>query len=278
MDSKKNVLSPIKIVAVTLIGLALAWFSLLAIISIIIVFQLKEESPYLYGSYLPLRELLIIVFCIVVFILILYFNIRVKRKWLSAVVNIIVIIVFCNPLALIVGVFGTSWCENDYTVESEDIFNRCAEDMEIDFNYFPKYNEFDDHDVRFVGEVYSGLFFHQSITAIVKYDSLKLCEADYEAYVSSHEFLTEPVVDKGGYYLISAPEFHYDGIFFRVVTAGEKDFFPKKIYMIGIDRDESTLYYLYLDDQDIDFVAGSDAEDLEGEMIDIIVNQFNLGK
>jgi hypothetical protein len=48
--------------------------------------------------------------------------------------------------------------------------------------------------------------------------------------------------------------------------------------MIGIDRDNSTLYYLYLDDHDLDYVAASDEQDLEGEMRDHIADQFNLGK
>ncbi|MBQ7324577.1 MAG: hypothetical protein IJW98_02420, partial [Clostridia bacterium] len=132
--------------------------------------------------------------------------------------------------------------------------------------------------VRFVGKVNAGFFFYQSITAIVKYDSLEPCEADYNAYINSHHFLTEPVIDYNGDYLIAAPEFHYKGIFFKVVTAGEDDSFPKRIYMIGIDRENSTLYYLYLDDHDLDYIADSDAQDLEGEMVKQIADQFNLGK
>ena len=50
MNRKEVRLSPIKIVAVVLIGLALAFISCLAIISIIGVFEMKEETPYLYGS------------------------------------------------------------------------------------------------------------------------------------------------------------------------------------------------------------------------------------
>jgi hypothetical protein len=150
--------------------------------------------------------------------------------------------------------------------------------MGIDFNYFPKYNEFDKQNVRFVGKVDSGFFFYQSVTAIVKYDSLELCEADYKSYIDSHQFLTEPVIDRSGNYLISAPEFYYDGIFFKVVTEGDDDYFPKQIYMIGIDRDNYTLYYLYLDDHDLDIIAWPDAQDLEGEMREHIADQFNLGK
>ena len=101
--------------------------------------------------------------------------------------------------------------------------------MEIDFNYFSTYNEFDGQNVRFVGKVSAGFFFYQSITAIVEYDDSQKCEADYKAYIDSHQFLTEPVIDDDGDYLIAAPEFYYEGIFFKVVTAGEKDYFPKKI-------------------------------------------------
>ena len=92
------------------------------------------------------------------------------------------------------------------------------------------------------------------------------------------QFLTAPVLDDDGDYLIAAPEFHCDGIFFKVVTAGEEDYFPHRIYMIGIDRANTTLYYLYLDDQDLDYIADSDAQDLEGEMEKQIARQFNLGK
>jgi len=239
---------------------------------------MKEKAPYLYGSYIPYREFLIVGICIVVFVSMLIFNMRIKRKWLSALVNIIVIIALCNPITFILSLIGISTCVNYYTIESEADFNQCADDMGTDFSNFPKYNEFDEQNVRFVGKVDSGFFFYQSITAIVKYDSLELCEADYKAYIDSHQFLTEPVIDSDGYYLIAAPEFHYEGIFFKVVTEGEEDSFPKKIYMIGIDRDNSTLYYLYFDDHDLDYIADSQAQDLEGEMGKHIADQFNLGK
>ena len=278
MNRKEIKLSPIKSVAVTLIGLALALFSFLSIITIIGNLELKEKSPYLYGSYMPYRELLVIGICIVVFVLMLLFNMHIKRKWLSALVNIIVIIALCNPIALFVSLKEIPTCVNYYTIESEADFNQCADDMGTDFSNFPKYNEFDEQNVRFVGKVYAGFFSYQSITAIVEYESIELCEADYNAYIDSHQFLTEPVLDYDGDYLIAAPEFHYEGIFFKVVTAGEDDYFPKQIYMIGIDRDNSTLYYLYLDDHDLDYIAAPNAQDLEGEMGKLIVDQFNLGK
>ncbi len=278
MNKKEVNLSPLKIVAVILIGLALALFSCLAIITIIENFVMKEKTPYLYGSYIPYRELLIIGICIVVFVLMLLFNMRIKRKWLSALVNIIVIIALCNPITLFLGLIGIPTCVNYYTIESEADFNQCADDMGTDFNNFPKYNEFDEQNVRFVGKVDAGFFFYQSITAIIKYDSIELCEVDYKAYIDSHKFLTEPVIDSDGDYLIAAPEFHYEGIFFKVVTAGEDDDFPKQIYMIGIDRDNSTLYYLYLEDHDLDYMADSDVQDLEGEMGKHVADQFNLGK
>ena len=266
MNRKETKLSPIKIVAVIVIGLALAFISCLAVISIICGFEMKEETPYLYRSYIPYREILVIGICIVVFVLMLLFNMRVRRKWLSALVNIIVIIALCNPFTLALGLVGIPTSVNYYTIESESEFNQCAYDMGTDFSNFPKYNEFDGQNVRFVGKVDAGIFFYQSITAIAKYDSLELCEADYEAYIDSHQFLTEPVIDYDGDYLIAAPEFHYEGIFFKVVTEGEEDYFPKQMYMIGIDRENSTLYYLYLDDHDLDYIADSDAQDLEGEM------------
>ena len=278
MNRKEVKLSPIKIVAVVLIGLALAFFSFLAIITIIDGYVMKERIPYLYRGYMPLRELLIIGACIVFFALMLLFNIYIKRKWLSALVNIIVIIALCNPISLCSGFILIPTSVNYYTIESEADFNQCANDMEIDFSNFPEYNEFDAQNVRFVGKVDAGIFFYQSITAIVKYDSLELCEADYKAYIDSHQFLEEPVIDTGGYYLIAAPEFHYEGIFFKVVTEGKEDYFPKQIYMIGIDRDNATLYYLYLDDHDLDLIAWPDAQDLEGEMGKHIADQFNLGK
>ena len=278
MNRKESKLSNIKTVAIVLIGLALAMLSFITIITIIEVFALKEKQPYLYGSYIPYRQLLIIGVCIVVFVLILMFNNRIRRKWLSALVNIIVIISLYNPYTLLVGLVVIPNITNYYTIESEVDFNQCADDMGIDFNYFPKYNEFDKQNVRFVGKVGSDFFFYQSITAIVKYDSLEQCEADYNAYIDSHQFLEEPVIDSDGDYLIAAPEFHYEGIFFKVVTEGEKDYFPKRIYMIGIDRENSTLYYLYLDDHDLDLIAWPDAQDLEGEMRKQIADQFNFGK
>ena len=278
MNSKEVKLSTIKTVAVVLIGLVLALFLCFAIITIIDGFVMKEKIPYLYRSYTPYRELLVIGVCIVIFVLMLLFNMRIKRKWLSALVNIIVIISLCNPYTLVLGFIMIPTSVNDYTIESEADFNQCADHMGTDFNYFPKYNEFDEQNVRFVGKVNAGFFFYQSITAIIKYDSLEPCEADYNAYINSHHFLTEPVIDYNGDYLIAAPEFHYKGIFFKVVTAGEEDSFPKRIYMIGIDRENSTLYYLYLDDHDLDYIADSDAQDLEGEMVKQIADQFNLGK
>ena len=278
MNRKEVKLSPIKIVAVVLIGLALALFSCLANITIIDGFIMKEKTPYLYRSYIPYREILIIGICIVVFILMLLFNMHNKRKWLSALVNIIVIIALCNPFTFVLSLIGIPTSVSYYTIENEADFNQCADDMGTDFNNFPKYNEFDEQNVQFVGKVDAGFFFYQSITAIVKYDSLEQCEADYNAYIDSHQFLTGPVIDYDGYYLIAAPEFHYEGIFFKVVTEGEEDYFPKRTYMIGIDKDNSTLYYLYLDDHDLDLIAWPDAQDLEGEMGKHIADQFNLGK
>ena len=278
MNRKESKLSNIKTVEIVLIGLALAMLSFITIITIIEGFVMKEKIPYLYGSYAPYRELLIIGVCIVVFVLILLFNIHIKCKWLSALVNIIVIISLFNPYTLLLGLIGIPKITNYYTIESEVDFNQCADDMGIDFNYFPKYNEFDKQNVRFVGKVDSGLFFYQSITAIVKYDSIELCEADYKSYIDSHQFLTDPVIEKHGDYIIAAPEFHYGEIFFKVVTAGEEDYFPKQIYLIGIDRENSTLYYLYLDDHDLDYIADADTQDLEGEMRKQIADQFNLGQ
>ena len=278
MNRKEVKLSPFKIVAIVLIDLALVLFSCLAILTIIGGFAMKEKIPYLYGNYTPYRELLIIGVCIVISVLMLLFNICIKRKWLSTLVNIIVVIALCNPLTLFLSLFGIPTSVNYYTIENEADFNQCADDMGIDFNYFPKYNEFDKQNVRFVGKVESGFFFYQSVTAIVKYDSLELCEADYKSYIDSHQFLTDPVIENDGDYLIAAPEFHYEEIFFKVVTAGEEDYFPKQIYLIGIDRENSTLYYLYLDDHDLDYIAGADTQDLEGEMRKLIVNQFNLGQ
>ena len=278
MNKTKAELSPLKLVAVVWIGLALAFILGLAVISIIGDFALKAEAPYLYGSYIPYRELLIIGFCVVVFSSMLLFNLRIRRKWLTALVNVIVVIALCNPITLFLCLIEIPTCENDYTIESEADFNRCAEDMEIDFRNFPKYNEFDEQNVRFVGKVSSGFFFYQTVTAIVTYDSPEQCEADYKAYIDSHQFLTEPVMDRGGYYLIAAPEFHYEGILFKVVTEGEEDDFPKKIYMIGIDRSSSTLYYLYQDDHDLDMIADPQAQDLEGKMGKHIASQFHLGK
>ena len=208
MNRKEIRLSSIKIVAVVLIGLALALFSCLAIITIIQNFIMKEKIPYLYGNYIPYREFLVIGVCIIVFVSMLLFNMYIKRKWLSSLVNIIVIIALCNPITILFSFMGIPTCVNYYTIESEADFNQCADDMGTDFNNFPKYNEFDEQNVRFVGKVDSGFFFYQSITAIVKYDSLELCEADYKDYIDSHQFLTEPVIDSDGYYLIAAPEFH----------------------------------------------------------------------
>ena len=278
MNKKEVKLSPIKIVAVILIGLALVLISCLAVISIIVGFEMKEETPYLYGSYTPYREFFVVGICIVVFVLMLFFNMHIKRKWLSALVNIIVIIALCNPFTFVLCLIGIPTTVNYYTIESEADFNQCADDMGTDFNNFPKYNEFNEQNVQFVGKVDAGFFFYQSITAIVKYDSLELCEADYKAYTDSHQFLTEPVIDYDGYYLIAAPEFYCEGIFFKVVTEGEEDYFPKQIYMIGIDRENSTLYYLYLDDHDLDYIAEAGAQDLEDEMGEQIASQFNLGK
>ena len=278
MNRKESKLSNIKTVAIVLIGLALAMLSFIAIITIIEGFAMKEKIPYLYGSYAPYRELLIIGVCIVVFVLMLLFNIRIKRKWLSALVNIIVIISLFNPYTLLLGLIEIPKTTNYYTIESEADFNQCADDMGIDFSNFPMYNEFNEQNVRFFGKVDAGFFFYQSITAIVKYDNLELCEADYKAYINEHQFLEEPVIDRDGDYLIAAPEFHYEGIFFKVVTEGENDYFPKRIYMIGIDRGNSTLYYLYLDDHDLDYIADSEAQDLEDEMRKQIADQFNLGQ
>ncbi|MBQ3085388.1 MAG: hypothetical protein IJC46_08085 [Clostridia bacterium] len=277
MKRKEGKLSPGKIVAVVLIGLALALYLCLAITVIVGGFLMKGKKPYLYGGYIPYREILAIGICIVAFVLMLLFNIHVKRKWLSALVNVSVIIALCNPFTFFIGLIEIPTSVNYYTIESEADFNRCADDMRIDFNIFPRYNEFDEQNARFVGKVDGGFFFYQSITAIVKYDSLERCEADYKAYIDSHQFLSEPVTDHDGFYLIAAPEFYYEGIFFKVVTAGEDDF-PKQIYMIGIDRENSTLYYLYLDDHDLDYIADSDAQNLEDEMGKQIANQFDLGK
>ena len=223
MDRKTDTLSPIKIVAMVLIGLALALFSFFALVTIIDGYVMKGRIHYLYRSYTPYRELLIIGACIVVFALMLLFNMFIKRKWLSALVNIVVIIALCNPYTLVLGLIGIPKSTNYYEIESETDFNECANDMEINFSNFPEYNEYDAQNVRFVGKVDAGFFFYQSITAIVKYDNLELCEADYNTYIDSHQFLTEPVIDRSGYYLIAAPEFYYEGIFFKVVTEGEED-------------------------------------------------------
>ena len=278
MNSKEVKLSPIKIIAVVLVGLALALLSCVAIITIIGIFEMKEQIPYLYRNHIPYRQFLVIGICIVVFVLMLLFNMRVKRKWLYTLVNIIVVIALCNPLTLFLNLLGIPLCVNDYSIESEAEFNQCADDMGTDFSYFPKYNEFDEQDVRFVGKIYNGFFYYQSITAIVEYDNPQQCEADYNAYIDSHQFLTGPVIDSDGDYLIAAPEFHYEGIFFKIVTAGEEDYFPKRVYMIGIDKENSTLYYLFLDDHDLDLIADPEAQDLEGEMVKFIEDQFNLGK
>lgn len=277
MNEKKVKLSNIKIIAHALVGLVLAIFSFMIILTIIDGFVKKEKIPYLYGAYTPYREILVIGVCIVVFVLIFLFNMYVKRKWLYIIVNIIIIIAVCNPFTFALGLISIPEYENYYTIENETEFNQCADDMVIDFSNFPKFNEFEDQNVQFVGKVCDGFFFYQSITAIVKYDSLEQCDTDYKTYIDSHQFLTESVIDCGGDYLIAASEFNYEGIFFKVVTEGG-DYFPKQIYMIGIDRENSALYYLYLNDHDLDYIADSNAQDLEYEMCMLVAEQFNLGK
>ena len=278
MDKKNAKLSPLKFAAVFVIGLGLAFISFIAVTAIIDGLNLKKEIPYLYRRYMPWRQLLVIGICIAAFVLMLLFNRHVKRKWLSALVNILVIIALCNPVTFVVAFAEIPTCVSYYTIESEADFNQCADDMGINFDNFPKYNDFDGQNVQFVGKINNGFFFYQSITAIVKYDSPELCEADYKAYMDSHQFLAKPVLDSDAYYLISAPEFHYKGIFFKVVTEGEEDCFPKDIYMIGIDREASTLYYLYLEDHDLDYIAEPNEKDLERAMTEHIADQFNLGK
>ena len=279
MNAGKTKLTPYRILAVILIGIALTCYSYLAFLKIyIIVFESKFEAPYLYRSYMPWRQLLVVGICIMVFVLILLFNMYVKHQWISALVNVVLILALCNPYTLALGVFVIPTTVNNYTIESSSEFYQCAFQMRIDFSNFPKYDEFDDQDVRFVGKVSDGFFFYQSITAIVKYDSLEQCETDYDAYIDSHEFLTEPAIDNyGGDYVIAAPEFDYEGIYFKVLTEGEDDNFPKSIYMIGIDRNNATLYYLYLDDHDLDYLAEFDAQDLEVEMRKHVATQYNLG-
>ena len=267
----KKIISPIiRGVCVSIIGISLAFFSFLAIATIFDGFIKKEKIPYLFGDYTPYRELLIVGICIVFFVLMLLFNIRIKRKWLPLAVDIIVVIALCNPLTFIIGFFGIPSHVHYYKIDNEADFNRCADDMNIDFSNFPEYHKFDEQNVRFVGKVSVDFFFYQSITAIAKYDSIEQCEADYEAYIDSHQFLTEPVIDNDGHCLISAPEFYHEGIFFKVITEGEEDDFPHEIYMIGIDRENSTLYYLYLDDRDLDCITS--------EMSEHIEEQYNLGK
>ena len=119
MNRKEVTLSPIKIVAVVLIGLALAFFSFLALVTIVDGFVMKGKTPYLYGSYTPYRELLVIGVCIVFFVLMFLFNMHIKRKWLSALVNIIVIIALCNPFTLVLGVIEIPTTVNYYTIESD---------------------------------------------------------------------------------------------------------------------------------------------------------------
>ena len=165
-----------------MIGFALALFSFLAITTMINEIAIKISTRYLYNNHIPYRELLIIGVCIVVFVLMLLFNICIKRKWLVVLVNIIAVIALCNPITLIVSLFGIPLNVNYYTIENEAAFNQCADDMGTDFSNFPMYNEFNEQNVRFVGKVFAGFFFYQSITAIVKYDNPELCEADYKAY------------------------------------------------------------------------------------------------
>ena len=271
-------LSVNKIVAIALIGFALAFHSYFWVLMRNGGLELREGKEYLYRGHSSNREYVVIGICVGIFILMILFNMFVKNKWVYRVVDLIAIGVLCNPLTFVIGFMSTPDIEFYYTIENESDFNTCAEDMRIDFENFPRYNEFDDQDVQFVGKAESGFFFYQSITAIVKYDSLESCEADYEAYVDSHRFLAEPVVDDYDEdILLAAPEFNYEGIYFRVVTEGEEDYFPKRIYMIGIDRVNSTLYYLYLDDHDLDYMAESGEPDLEGEMRDLVEEQFNLG-
>ena len=126
MNRKEIKLSPLKIVAVTVIGLALAFISCLAVISIIGGFEMKEETPYLYGNYTPYRELLVIGICIIVFVLMLLFNMHIKRKWLSALVNIIVIIALCNPFTFVLSLIEIPTSVSYYTIENEADFNQCA--------------------------------------------------------------------------------------------------------------------------------------------------------
>ena len=106
MNRKEVKLSPFKIVAIALIDLALVLFSCLAILTIIDGFAMKEKIPYLYGNYTPYRELLIIGVCIVISVLMLLFNICIKRKWLVVLVNIIAVIALCNPITLFLSLIG----------------------------------------------------------------------------------------------------------------------------------------------------------------------------
>ena len=94
-----------KIAAVVLIGQALALISFWAIVSIIFVFPMILDQPYLWGNYVPYHQLLVVGVCAVVFLLMFLFNMRIKCKWLFGVVNIIVIVALCNPIIHFLSLF-----------------------------------------------------------------------------------------------------------------------------------------------------------------------------
>ena len=113
------------------------------------------------------------------------------------------------------------------------------------------FNEFGEYEDIFNYKYHStGIFQQEAYTTILKYDN-KNFEEEKNNIDMNYKFYNQPIVKAE-----PEPFFTFEGFDFRVEkNKSPKEWYPKQLYLIGINEESYEIAYVYFQDYDLDCVS-----------------------
>lgn len=116
---------------------------------------------------------------------------------------------------------------------------------DFSFNKFGKYEDIFNYQYHS-----TGIFQQEAYTTILKYDK-KSFEEEINDIDMNYKFYDHSIVDGE-----PEPFFTFDGFDFRIEKSkSPKEWYPKQLYLIGINKTSYEIAYVYFQDYDLDCVS-----------------------
>lgn len=183
----------------------------------------------------------------IMFTFILPFLLAVATVFIKKIPDVIKLIV---PIVIFsMSLFGMYWLNG---VGGHTIFK--SFDGEGEINEY--YGEFDFSDFGSYDKISNyyylstGIFQQKANTTIAKYNDIDFIE-QIEYIENEYDFYSEPISDNE-----PVPVFNFDGFEFRVEKSKSPEFwYPKQLYLIGINNKSKEIAYVNFEDADLDRVS-----------------------